>query len=82
MLIPFLDFKMTNNSFVFLQNLNTCVGNEKPVPQKNFKNGKEEFPASEMEENAGENVTQPKSPAKKDYLLEKARDELAEEVRI
>ncbi|KAM3655045.1 HAUS augmin-like complex subunit 6 [Ammospiza maritima maritima] len=61
-------------------NLNTCVGNEKPVPQKNFKNGKEEFPASEMEENAGENVTQPKSPAKKDNLLEKARDELAEEI--
>ncbi|KAM6990749.1 HAUS augmin-like complex subunit 6 [Passerculus sandwichensis] len=61
-------------------NLNTCVGNEKPVPQKNLKNGKEEFPASEMEENAGENVTQPKSPAKKDYLLEKARDELAEEI--
>lgn len=58
------------------------MGNEKPVPQKNLKNGKEEFPTSEMEENAGENVTRPKSPAKKDNLLEKARDELAEMVRI
>ncbi|XP_036259849.1 HAUS augmin-like complex subunit 6 isoform X1 [Molothrus ater] len=69
-----------NEDLLIKNNLNTCVGNEKPVPQKNFKNGKEEFPTSEMEENAGENVTQPKSPAKKDYLLEKARDELAEEI--
>ncbi|XP_054145452.1 HAUS augmin-like complex subunit 6 [Melozone crissalis] len=69
-----------NEDLLIKNNLNTCVGNEKPVPQKNLKNGKEEFPASEMEENAGENVTQPKSPAKKDYLPEKAIDELAEEV--
>ncbi|XP_064594088.1 HAUS augmin-like complex subunit 6, partial [Zonotrichia leucophrys gambelii] len=69
-----------NEDLLIKNNLNTCVGNEKPVPQKNLKNGKEEFPASEMEENAGENVTQTKSPAKKDYLLEKARDELAEEI--
>lgn len=58
------------------------MGNEKPVPPKILKNGKEEFPTSEMEENAGENVTQPKCPVKKDCLLEKARDELAEEVRM
>ncbi|KAL9821455.1 HAUS augmin-like complex subunit 6 isoform 2-T2 [Geothlypis trichas] len=67
-----------NEDLLIKNNLNTCVGNEKPVPQKNLKNGKEEFPTSEMEENAGENVTRPKSPAKKDNLLEKARDELAE----
>nr|XP_014125284.2 HAUS augmin-like complex subunit 6 isoform X2 [Zonotrichia albicollis] len=70
---------LIKNVYLF-ENLNTCVGNEKPVPEKNLKNGKEEFPASEMEENAGENVTQPKSPAKKDYLLEKARDELEGEI--
>lgn len=55
--------------------------NQTPVSPKILKNGKEEFPTSEME-NAGENVTQPKSPVKKDDLLEKARDELAEEVRM
>ncbi|XP_030912720.1 HAUS augmin-like complex subunit 6 [Geospiza fortis] len=69
-----------NEDLLIKNNLNTCVGNEKPVPQKNLKNGKEEFPTSEVEENAGENVTRPKSSAKKDYLLEKARDELAEEI--
>lgn len=53
--------------------------NKQLVPPKNLKNGKE-FPALEMEESAGENVTPPKSPVKKDYLLEKARDELAEEI--
>ncbi|NXB60932.1 HAUS6 protein, partial [Struthidea cinerea] len=58
----------------------TCVGNKKPVPPKILKNGKEEFPTSEMEENAGEDVIQPKSPVKNEDLLEKARDELAEEV--
>ncbi|XP_037979879.1 HAUS augmin-like complex subunit 6 isoform X2 [Motacilla alba alba] len=69
-----------NGDLLIKNNLNTCVGNKKPVPQKNLKNGKEEFPTSEMEENAGENVTQTKSPVKKDDLLEKARDELAEEI--
>ncbi|XP_039585793.1 HAUS augmin-like complex subunit 6 [Passer montanus] len=69
-----------NGDLLIKNNLNTCVGNEKPVPQKNLKNGKEEFPTSEMEENASENVTQPKSPVKRDELLEKARDELAEEI--
>lgn len=61
--------------------MNTFVGNKKPVPQKNLKNGKEEIPTSEVDGNADENVTQPKSPVKKDDL-EKARDELAEEVRM
>ncbi|NWV81202.1 HAUS6 protein, partial [Dasyornis broadbenti] len=58
----------------------TCVENKKPVPPKILKNEKEEFPTSETEENAGEDVIQPKSPVKKEDLLEKARDELAEEV--
>ncbi|KAI1239948.1 HAUS augmin-like complex subunit 6, partial [Lamprotornis superbus] len=61
-------------------NLHTCVGNKKSAPPKTLKKGKEEFPALEMEKNAGKNVTQPKSPVKKDDLLEKARDELAEEI--
>lgn len=51
------------------------------MPPKILKNGKEEFPTSEVEENAGEDVIQPKSPVRKEDLLEKARDELAEEVR-
>ncbi|KFO56957.1 HAUS augmin-like complex subunit 6, partial [Corvus brachyrhynchos] len=58
----------------------TCVRNKKPVPPKILKHGKEEFPTSEMEENAGEDGIQPKSSVKKEDLLEKARDELAEEV--
>lgn len=59
----------------------TCVENKKPVPPKILKNGKEEFPTLEVEENAGKDVIQPKSPVRKEDLLEKARDELAEEVR-
>ncbi|KAL2294537.1 hypothetical protein Nmel_008274 [Mimus melanotis] len=69
-----------NGNLLIENNLHTCVGNKKPAPPKILKNGKEEFSTSEMEENAGENVTQAKSPVKKDYLLEKARDELAEEI--
>ncbi|XP_059692788.1 HAUS augmin-like complex subunit 6 isoform X2 [Haemorhous mexicanus] len=79
-LVPSSSEASENGDLLIKNNLNTCFGNKKPVPQKNLKNGKEEFPTSEMEENAGENVTQPKSPAKKGYLLEKARDELAEEI--
>lgn len=60
--------------------MRTCARNKEPVPPKIFKNGKEESHALEMG-NAGENVTQPKS-VKKDDLLKKARDELAEEVRM
>ncbi|XP_068031791.1 HAUS augmin-like complex subunit 6 [Anomalospiza imberbis] len=69
-----------NGDLLIENNLNTCIANKKSVPQKNLKYGKEEFPTSEVEENADENVTQPKSPVKKDYLLGKARDELAEEI--
>uniref|UniRef100_A0A674HGE6 HAUS augmin like complex subunit 6 n=2 Tax=Taeniopygia guttata TaxID=59729 RepID=A0A674HGE6_TAEGU len=69
-----------NEDLLIENNLNTSVGNKKPVPQKNLENGKEEIPTSEVDGNADENVTQPKSPVKKDDLLEKARDELAEEI--
>ncbi|XP_041272427.1 HAUS augmin-like complex subunit 6 isoform X2 [Onychostruthus taczanowskii] len=79
-LVPSSSEASENGDLLIKNNLNTCIGNEKPMPQKNLKNGKEEFPTSEMEENAGENVTQPKSPVERDELLEKARDELAEEI--
>ncbi|XP_066036902.1 HAUS augmin-like complex subunit 6 isoform X2 [Chamaea fasciata] len=68
-----------NEDLIIENTLSTCVGNKTPVPPKILKNGKEEFPTSEME-NAGENVTQPKSPMKTDDLLKKARDEIAEEM--
>ncbi|XP_032941886.1 HAUS augmin-like complex subunit 6 isoform X2 [Catharus ustulatus] len=69
-----------NGDLLIENNLHSCVGNKKPAPPEILKDGKEEFPTSEMEENAGENVTQPKSPMKKDNLIEKARDELAEQI--
>ncbi|NXR67094.1 HAUS6 protein, partial [Rhadina sibilatrix] len=68
-----------NGDLLIENNLHTCVGNKNSVPPKILKNGKEELRTSEME-NAAENVTQPKSPVKKDDLLKKARDELAEEI--
>ncbi|NXO43733.1 HAUS6 protein, partial [Locustella ochotensis] len=77
--VPLLSKASENGDLLIENDLHTCVGNKKPVPPKILKNGKEEFPTSEME-NAGENVIQPKSPVKKDDLLEKARDELAEEI--
>ncbi|NWU25078.1 HAUS6 protein, partial [Dyaphorophyia castanea] len=80
--VPSLSEASANRELLIENNLNTetCVGTKKPVPPKILKNGKEEFPTSEMEENAGEDVNQPKSPVKKEDLLEKARDELVEEV--
>ncbi|XP_016160879.1 PREDICTED: HAUS augmin-like complex subunit 6 isoform X2 [Ficedula albicollis] len=68
-----------NGDSLIVNNLHTCVGNKKAVPPKILRNGKEEFPTSEME-NAGENVLQPESTMQKDDLLEKARDELVEEI--
>ncbi|OWK53969.1 HAUS augmin-like complex subunit 6 [Lonchura striata] len=79
-LVPSSSEASENGDLSIENNLNTFVGNEKPVPQKNLKNGKEEIPTSEVDGNAYENVTQPKSVVKKDDLLEKARDELAEEI--
>ncbi|NXB29379.1 HAUS6 protein, partial [Eulacestoma nigropectus] len=80
--VPSLSEASENRDLLLENNfhIETCVGNKKPVSPKILKNGKEEFVTSEMEENAGEDVIQPKSPVKKEDLLEKARDELAEEV--
>ncbi|KAM7026054.1 HAUS augmin-like complex subunit 6 isoform 2-T2 [Acridotheres tristis] len=69
-----------NGDLLIENNLHTCVGNKKSASPKILKNGKEEFPTSEMEKNVGKTVIWPKSPVKKDDLLEKARDELAEEI--
>ncbi|KFW74302.1 HAUS augmin-like complex subunit 6, partial [Manacus vitellinus] len=60
--------------------METCGGNKKPVPPQILKNGKEEFLISEMQENSGQDVTLLKTPVEKEDLLEKARDELAEEI--
>ncbi|RLW05321.1 hypothetical protein DV515_00005307 [Chloebia gouldiae] len=79
-LVPSSSEASENGDLLIENNLNTCVENKKPVPQKNLKDGKEEIPTSKVDENGDENVTQPKSPVKKDDLLEKARDELAEEI--
>ncbi|NXG14837.1 HAUS6 protein, partial [Grallaria varia] len=57
----------------------TCEGNKKHVPPKISTNRKEEFPILEMQERADEDVTLTGSPVEEE-LLEKARDELAEEV--
>ncbi|KFQ21254.1 HAUS augmin-like complex subunit 6, partial [Merops nubicus] len=53
---------------------------EKPVPPKIFKNGRDESATSEVQKDVVNNVTQTESPVKKDDPLQKARDELAEEV--
>ncbi|KAM4879265.1 LOW QUALITY PROTEIN: HAUS augmin-like complex subunit 6 [Sylvia borin] len=76
--VPSLSEAPENGDLIIENNLHTYVGN-KHLASKNLKKWKEEFPTSEVE-NAGENVTQPKSPVKKDDLLLKAKDELAEEV--
>ncbi|NXF72985.1 HAUS6 protein, partial [Sclerurus mexicanus] len=58
----------------------TSEGNKKPVPPIISKNGKEKFPISDMQERTDEDVSLTESPVEEDDLLEKARDELAEEV--
>ncbi|NWR92819.1 HAUS6 protein, partial [Furnarius figulus] len=60
--------------------METCEGNKKPVPSKVSKNGKEEFPISRMQAGANEDVSLRESPVEEEDLLEKARDELAEEI--
>ncbi|XP_068280235.1 HAUS augmin-like complex subunit 6 isoform X2 [Nyctibius grandis] len=57
--------------------IETCEQKKKPVPPEILKNGKDESAISEMWENAGDRV---KSPVRKEDPLNKARDELAEEV--
>ncbi|XP_051657401.1 HAUS augmin-like complex subunit 6 isoform X1 [Manacus candei] len=71
-----------NRDLLIKNNLHmeTCGGNKKPVPPQILKNGKEEFLISEMQENSGQDVTLLKTPVEKEDLLEKARDELAEEI--
>ncbi|XP_009459425.1 PREDICTED: HAUS augmin-like complex subunit 6 [Nipponia nippon] len=71
-----------NKDMLIEKNLHieTCKGEKKPVPPKILKNGKDESATSEMRENAGDHVIQTESPVKKEDPLEKARDELAEEV--
>ncbi|KAM9587688.1 HAUS augmin-like complex subunit 6 isoform 3-T4 [Morphnus guianensis] len=58
----------------------TCEGEEKPEPPNILKNGKDESAISEVLESAGDCVLPTESPVKKEDLLQKARDELAEEV--
>lgn len=58
-----------------------CEGEEKPEPPNILKNGKNESAISEVLESAGDCVLPTESPVKKEDLLQKARDELAEEVR-
>ncbi|XP_050185176.1 HAUS augmin-like complex subunit 6 isoform X2 [Myiozetetes cayanensis] len=53
----------------------TCEGNKKPVPLQILKNGKEE-----MRESSNKDIALTECPVEKEDLLEKARDELAEEV--
>ncbi|XP_063279054.1 HAUS augmin-like complex subunit 6 isoform X2 [Prinia subflava] len=77
--VPSLSDASENGDLLTENNMRTCEKNKTPVPPKILKKGKEEFPTSEME-NAGENTTQPKSPVKKDDILMKARDELAEKI--
>ncbi|XP_005508209.2 HAUS augmin-like complex subunit 6 isoform X1 [Columba livia] len=75
--------KASENRDVLLEkNLNTetCKEKERPVSPKIFKNGKDESAVSEMSENVGDEVTQMKSPAKKEDPLNEARNELAEQV--
>ncbi|XP_052633355.1 HAUS augmin-like complex subunit 6 [Harpia harpyja] len=58
----------------------TCKGEEKPEPPNILKNGKDESAISEVLESAGDCVLLTESPVKKEDPLQKARDELAEEV--
>ncbi|XP_009079160.1 PREDICTED: uncharacterized protein LOC103808147, partial [Acanthisitta chloris] len=60
--------------------IETSKGNKIPMTPKIFKNGKEEFPISEMEENADEDVIQTKSHVENANPLDTVRGEWAEEV--
>ncbi|NXJ15232.1 HAUS6 protein, partial [Odontophorus gujanensis] len=57
----------------------TYSGKEKPVSPKNSKDGKGELTLSQPRENT-DHVMQRDSPDKMEYILEKARDKLAEEI--
>ncbi|XP_021236996.1 HAUS augmin-like complex subunit 6 [Numida meleagris] len=60
--------------------IQTYSGKEKPVPPKISENGKDELTSSESWENTEDHVTQTDAAVKKEDVLEKAREELAEEV--
>ncbi|NXC42303.1 HAUS6 protein, partial [Penelope pileata] len=60
--------------------IETYNGNEKPVPPKTSEDGTDELTTLELWENTDDRVTQTESLVKKEDLLKKARDELAEEV--
>lgn len=51
------------------------------MPPKILENGKNEPAISETYQNAADHAIRTKSPVKKEDPLQKARDELAEEVR-
>ncbi|KAM7076440.1 HAUS augmin-like complex subunit 6 [Ciconia maguari] len=75
--------KASENRDVLIEknlHIETCKEKKTPVPPKILKNGKDESAISEMWENAGDHVIQTESPVKKEDLLKKARDELAEQV--
>ncbi|XP_064295243.1 HAUS augmin-like complex subunit 6 isoform X2 [Phalacrocorax carbo] len=81
--VPLELSKVSENRDMLIEkslHMQTCKGEKKPVPLKMLKNGKDKPVISEMWENAGGRVTQMEPSAKKDDLLERARDELAEEV--
>ncbi|XP_071437470.1 HAUS augmin-like complex subunit 6 [Pithys albifrons albifrons] len=74
--------EVSENRDLLIENnlhVETCEGNKQTVPPKISKKGKEEFPVSEMRERA-DDVILTGFPVKEEDLLEKARDELAEEV--
>ncbi|KAJ7424800.1 hypothetical protein WISP_26471 [Willisornis vidua] len=74
--------EVSENRDLLIENnlhVETCEGNKQTVPPKISKKGKEEFPISEMRGRA-DDVILTGSPVKEEDLLEKARDELAEEV--
>lgn len=71
-----------NRDVLIEKNLHSemCEGEEKPEPPNILKNGKDEYAISELLESAGDCVLPTESPVKKEDPLQKARDELAEEV--
>ncbi|XP_074876138.1 HAUS augmin-like complex subunit 6 isoform X2 [Buteo buteo] len=81
--VPLELSKASENRDVLIEkNLHSemCEGEEKPEPPNILKNGKNESAISEVLESAGDCVLPTESPVKKEDLLQKARDELAEEV--
>ncbi|XP_054253556.1 HAUS augmin-like complex subunit 6 [Indicator indicator] len=75
--------EVSENNEVFIEknlHIGTCKGEKMPVPPKTVQNEKDESSTSEAQEDGGDHIIQTQSPVKKDDFVEKARDELAEEV--